>query len=741
MHVIDLEGNEYVLQATSTNYGELNGNQSFSAKILPSKVNNLFIKDITEMWNVVDHDEVEHKIIYAKRKGKGNLLNVDIKAIPLFFDTLDNDRIYDRYDEHMTAQLAFTRIFKDTGFTFVLNGNFSAVEWEGFGDGESKLETFKRALNRYKCEFRISGNTVYLESQIGRDTQHQYRHRLNASNIIQEIDANEMWTYAKGYGDYGDGEDWENAKLEREYTSPLAKILGKRHAPPIKNGNITTKSKMDEELKTLVDESLKISVSADIYDLQKQGYPIAQSQLGDRVFLIDERIGLNDEVRVVNHSITRNWKGKVVDVNPTFGSEGITKRHQSEMSTAIKNITELLDGKIQLPFDAYDNAVKDATKALKGITSELTVPSNGGLMAVDKDDPNNVVLYNAAGIGVSDDGGATFKNSITGNGVVAETVIGKSLIGLNMTSADESGYFHVNGSDAEFFDTNTNRYVSISPSGLYGYNSNNNIRFQADSSLVTSAAFGTSNSNVYLASSDGGEARVVRFTSLPGDGTAGDYTYRDMRSLSVKSPPGRNAYIGTDGELRVMSEGLSSSDVYRDVRMGRLYANTHEVRGGSVLYLRSDDRVRIMGEGESGAYKDLQLAHIQAQSIRKNTAMGGNHFYLGVDQGELRVKSNGLADGTYRDVRASDFKQSSSREFKKNVKKYDKNATNELCRLNIVNFDYIDGEANRVGVISEESPEIGDGDSVSLGDTMFLNTKAIQELNDRLTEMEDKLNG
>src|SRR5699024_683719 len=131
MHVIDLKGNEYVLQATSTNDRELNGNQSFSAKILPSKVNNLFIKDITEMWNVVDHDELEHKIIFAKRKGKVQLLNVVMKAIPMLFDTLENDYIYDRYDEHMTAELAFTRIFKGTGFTFVLNGNFSAVEWEG----------------------------------------------------------------------------------------------------------------------------------------------------------------------------------------------------------------------------------------------------------------------------------------------------------------------------------------------------------------------------------------------------------------------------------------------------------------------------------------------------------------------------------------------------------------------------------------------------------------------------------
>src|SRR5699024_6250276 len=119
----------------------------------------------------------------------------------------------------------------------------------------------------YKCEFHIVGRTVYLESQIGRDTQFMYRHRLNASNIEQEIDANEMWTYAKGYGDYEDGESdsgeggWENAKLVREYTSPLADIIGMRHAPPIKDGRVTDKKTMDNALKELVDESLKISLT------------------------------------------------------------------------------------------------------------------------------------------------------------------------------------------------------------------------------------------------------------------------------------------------------------------------------------------------------------------------------------------------------------------------------------------------------------------------------------------------
>src|SRR5699024_495801 len=245
MHVIDLEGNEYALQATSTNDNETNGNQSLSATIEYNKVNALFIEDIEQMWSIVDHDNVEQKIIYLKRQGKGNRMTVDVKGIPLFFDVLDNDRIYERHDAHMTPQVAFTHIFSDTGFEFELVDSFNAVQWEGFGDGETKLETFKRAINRYKCEFRIDGKTVYLESQIGDDTNNMYRHRLNASNIVQEVDAKEMWTYIRGYGDYSDGDSHEDAKLKLEYESPLSKLIGNRHAPPIMDGRMTSKSELE----------------------------------------------------------------------------------------------------------------------------------------------------------------------------------------------------------------------------------------------------------------------------------------------------------------------------------------------------------------------------------------------------------------------------------------------------------------------------------------------------------------
>lgn len=421
MYVIDLEGTQYPIQTTVKQDYELNGNQSLETLIKSNKVNDKFIKDISQMWSIVDFDGVEYKIIYFKRKGEGTKMTVDILSIPLFFHAFNKDRIYDEYNEHMTAQVAFRRIFEGTRYDFVIHGTFKAVGWEGFGAGEPRLATFKRALERYKAEFEIKGNTIHLKNLVGRDTQFQYRHRLNASDITQEVDAEGMWTYARGYGDYGDGdggEDWKDADLEREYTSPLAKIpgIGKLHGPPIKNGKITDFETLDKNLKTLVDESVEVSVSASLHDLRKRGYKLAQPENGDRVFLIDERIEFDQEIRVVFMTVIKDWEGNILDLNVTFGGAGLTKRHQANIDTAIKNIEDVMSGNKKLPYNVLDNAILTATEALRSAQTELLF--DNGIIAQEKDDPNRLVLLNSKGLGITADGGGAFKEAITADGFV-----------------------------------------------------------------------------------------------------------------------------------------------------------------------------------------------------------------------------------------------------------------------------------------------------------------------------------
>lgn len=712
-YVIDLTDEEYPSMATITNDGEVNGNQILSATIEYNAVNKAFIRNIGELWRIVDYDDVEHVIKYCRRRGVGDKMAVDIKGVPVFFDKLDNDRIYERIDKHMTANEAFTRIFENTGFTFVLADSFDAVDWEGFGDGETKLESFRRAIERYGCEFEISGNTVYLRKRIGRDTSIMYRHKLNASNIVQEIDANEMWTFARGYGNYGDGaggEDWRNAKLIREYTSPLASILGIRHAPPIKNGNIKDPAFMDAQLKALVDESLKISVSATIHDLRKQGYPYAQSQLGDRVFLIDERIGLNEEVRVVAQSVTRDWKGDVIDINVTFGSHGITKRHQASLQTAIKNITGLIEGRITLPFSAVDNAVAEATKALTRMQSQLQITENGSLLAVNRDNPNEMVIFNAAGIGVSDDGGNTFPNAITGKGVVAEAIYGNYIFGVNIASANGDGWFHVSGSRAEFHSNSNGRYVHLSPNGLFGYNANGNVRFQADQTLVTSSAFGTSVENVYLAAY--GEARVVNYDDIPGDGQVGSYRYLPLRASN-------------------------------------LFADSLDVNVGTNLYLRtySNGEVRITNTGSTSSYRPLRASNLYGDSLDTNS--GGSVYIRPSSNGSAHVTATGTTNN-YRPIYASEFRNGSSVFYKTNIKDLSVEALPIINNLEIKEFVFQEDVDNgvydnwQVGLISELSPEASspDGKSINLYKLVSYSAKAIQELsteNERLKKEVDDI--
>src|SRR5690625_6380748 len=119
------------------------------------------------MWELIDFDGVTYKIIYAKRQGAGNLLTVEIKAVPLFFDTFNNLRIYEEYERHMTAQFAFNLIFETTGYNFILFGQFDAVDWQGFGKGESLLETIKNYLERSMAEYRIVYITVNISRYLG----------------------------------------------------------------------------------------------------------------------------------------------------------------------------------------------------------------------------------------------------------------------------------------------------------------------------------------------------------------------------------------------------------------------------------------------------------------------------------------------------------------------------------------------------------------------------------------------
>lgn len=422
----DLSGDEYIVSAQSTLDQELNGNQVLQLTILNTGVNKVFINRITSMWEI-EYFGDSYKVVYANKKTVGDSFFIDIRAIHRGLDALDSNRTYPRHDGYYTADRAFDVVFSGTEYIYVLMDNFGAIEIEGLGDGETKLESLKRLLERFKAEFYIVGKTFYISRYIGRDTSFEYRYKLNANNVQEELDGSATFTYVRGYGDYDESEDdiESNAKIKLEYESVLTQILGKRHAPRVAKGSYKHEDVVMKAMKETVDNSVVISVSADVIDLREQGYPYAQPEVGDRVYLVDKRIGFNEEVRVVKMQTSRFANGKVKSISVTFGNEKLGKRYASNLSSFMSKIDSLFKGEIELPFSVHDARAKEMLRKIMSVDTELTL--DNGIYAIDKNNPNNVLGLNSAGWFISRDGGKTAEVIATAEGISANAITSGSI--------------------------------------------------------------------------------------------------------------------------------------------------------------------------------------------------------------------------------------------------------------------------------------------------------------------------
>lgn len=495
----DLEGEEYYLEGTIKHEQELNGDERIDMDIPYTEMNSIFMDQQSDlkMW-IILFENKEYRIISSKQQGLGNKYTISVTAVLYILDYLNTHRVYERIDASLTTKEAFDIVFNDTPYTYVTVDTAYSERFEGIGEGETKLEIFKTFIDRYGYEMKIVDKVVYLYNQIGSDANFEYRHKVNTQDIEKEVDASEMYTYMRGYGDYREeGSEEETttettnsetssgyrktdvkvieneneedvtkkAKLKREYTSPLAAIIGIREGPPIMNANITKQETMDKQLKEAVESSVNISFTADIYDMSRHGYRFQHAELGDRVFLVDERIGLDTEIRVVKIDREINNEGYVTNVEITFGSANLADNYSSNLSTAAKDIQDLIEGRKKLKFDALDVISQSMVKKILNTSSELAFDSNG-IHAVEKNNPNNQMTLNSSGLMLSTDAGNTAKTAITAEGIIADAITAGSIWTENVNVIGPKGYMSIIGNELVSIDPDSLSRTVLSPTGL-----------------------------------------------------------------------------------------------------------------------------------------------------------------------------------------------------------------------------------------------------------------------------------
>lgn len=344
--------------------------------------------------------------------------------------------------------------------------------------------------------------------------------------------------------------------------------------------------------------------------------------------------------------------------------------------------------------------------------------------------------------------------------------------------------------------------LDIGINGIAMTNPNGSTRFSMDRLLVTSAALGTSNSNVYLAAQQGFEVRAVDITQIPSDGAWDSYRYVPVRALAfvgnkLMTNGGTNLYLGSDAEVRVTSRGgyNGTDTIYRDVRALGFYGNyldSNYVTAGRNIYIRPDrgSEVRFTVRGTTDSYVDIRggTGWLASVSHRDPNA----RFYIGSDNGvritgrslynggdviwrnlaanglyanfldvnpntnatnlylrgknEIRITKNGTTD-SYIPIRAASATWTSSEQYKYDIEDWNVEVLDHLVnRIKLYSYKLKaekDNEIERVrhGVILErETPdEWKNGDGVDSYEMTAWSIKAIQELAMKVKKLEERV--
>jgi len=397
----------------------VNGDRVITFDVFPDESNE-HSYHLIDNESIFNFDGEEYIIKMVNQKNKGNKSKKEVTAVHTFFNHMNKTIQHKTHNGSITFNAVLDFVFEMTDYTFVIMDSFNAERFENFGK-DNCLGLFKKVLERYKAEFYIIGKVVHLKKEIGQKTDFQYRYGVNVKTISKHIDSNSLATVIKGYG--GTPDDNGNYPLEETYVSPNVVIFGELEAKPVINENITTVAGMQERLKRdLIDEP-QMSVKIDVVDLRATGYQGSVSE-GDYGHLIYEPFdNLKMDARIVE--IEEEYDGNLNPIKSNVTLSNIRNKATDKMvrfQQTSNTLERLLNGQERVPYNALEEKVRRSTEMLLNSATEIEYTENG-IIARSKTNPDHLVLISSEGVGVSTDNGQSFRNAITGEGIVADLIV------------------------------------------------------------------------------------------------------------------------------------------------------------------------------------------------------------------------------------------------------------------------------------------------------------------------------
>lgn len=444
----------------------VNGEKELSFSLLRSDIDTLGFDLVQEESTILFQDE-KYIIKNLKETGRGDRTYKTVSAVHEFFPHMIDQYKHETTSGTKTFAQLLSFVFSGSGYSYQLISSFDSEEVENFGN-DNRLALFQNLLERFGAEFEVVGTTIRIMQKIGADTDFQFRYNFNVKTLSRTVDTKNLTTYVKGFGQpltNSEGTPTGNYVVQGEYFSPNVAYYGVREAKPVSDDRVTSMTTLNKLMKAAIQDTPELSIELDFVDLRAAGYPYVVPNEGDRVLLIYEPMNLQIVVRLVEVVETFDFYLRPVATKVTLANmnKKITDTVASLNSTQ-KTVNKVVNKDGTVKTDILGEDVKNATKAVKSAQTEIQF--NNGLRAVDPSNPNHIVVFTSAGIGISEDGGNTYKAALTGDGAVADVLTSGILNTNNVRIQGDTNFFWDGGALVAQDPLNANKFLKISKNGI-----------------------------------------------------------------------------------------------------------------------------------------------------------------------------------------------------------------------------------------------------------------------------------
>lgn len=181
-----------------------------------------------------------------------------------------------------------------------------------------------------------------------------------------------------------------------------------------------------------------------------------------------DKLGLGDSIKIRYDRLKVNILAKIIEINYNFESFEITLTiaNEKDLKDGTDKLMDLLDkaditstivsmdkdgwnlskennGKINDIINSKWDSLKNAV--LAGYDQQITI-SERGIIIRSLDDPLSWLVIQNGFLAITNDGGNTWKNAISKDGIWGEYIFGKVISGVNLYIEDESGAWKTQGS-------------------------------------------------------------------------------------------------------------------------------------------------------------------------------------------------------------------------------------------------------------------------------------------------------